>query len=301
MTFITRFAPSPTGPLHLGHAYSALLASDMARAEDGVFLLRIEDIDQARSRPHWEEQIFDDLRWLGLDWPTPVLRQSSRLSEYTLALETLWSKGLLYPCSCNRRDIAAAASAPQEGAPLHGPDGIIYPGTCRNSSSRTGPMPRDIPLRLDIELAANSATSLFHNTGAKGDKTAKFQEDGEGSCGQSGLIEFTRSELVDTIGDVVLSRRDMGTSYHLSVVLDDAEQGVTHVVRGQDLFEATRIHVLLQSLLGLHTPVYHHHRLIRDDTGKRLAKRDDARAISKYRADGLSPDDIRALVGLSHR
>ncbi len=301
MTFITRFAPSPTGPLHLGHAYSALLASDMARAEDGVFLLRIEDIDQARSRSHWEEQIFDDLRWLGLDWPTPVLRQSSRLTEYTQALETLWSQGLLYPCSCNRRDIAAAASAPQEGVPLHGPDGIIYPGTCRNFSSRTGPMPRDIPLRLDIELAANYATSLFQGAGAKGDKSARFQEDGEGSCGQSSLIEFTGSELVDTIGDVVLSRRDMGTSYHLSVVLDDAEQGVTHVVRGQDLFEATRIHVLLQSLLGLRTPVYHHHRLIRDDTGKRLAKRDDARAISKYRADGLSPDDIRALVGLGHR
>ncbi|MBU1836265.1 MAG: tRNA glutamyl-Q(34) synthetase GluQRS, partial [Alphaproteobacteria bacterium] len=143
---ITRFAPSPTGPLHLGHAYSALFAHDMARAAGGTFLLRIEDIDQSRARPEWESQIYDDLAWLGLTWPTPVMRQSDRLPAYAAALDTLWARGLLYPCTCNRRDILAAASAPQEGAAM-GPDGIIYPGTCR-FQSRTGPRPLDTALRL---------------------------------------------------------------------------------------------------------------------------------------------------------
>lgn len=298
MTFTTRFAPSPTGPLHLGHAYSALLASDMAAAEGGQFLLRIEDIDRSRCRPHWEEQIYDDLNWLGITWPDPVMRQSSRMSTYEDALKSLWSQGLLYPCSCNRRDIAAAVGAPQEGVPLHGPDGIIYPGTCRDASTRTGPMPVDLPLRLDISKAAISLSNLFKTTTQQSVKKALFEESGASPCGLTGQILFTAKELTDTIGDVVLSRREMGTSYHLSVVLDDAAQGITHVVRGQDLFEATRIHVLLQALLGLPTPVYHHHKLIRDDTGKRLAKRDDARAISKYRAEGVSAKQIRAMVGL---
>ncbi|WP_171125104.1 MULTISPECIES: tRNA glutamyl-Q(34) synthetase GluQRS [unclassified Ruegeria] len=294
MTFVTRFAPSPTGPLHLGHAYSALLACDMATSHEGSFLLRIEDIDRARSRPQWETRIFDDLHWLGITWPTPVMRQSLRLDVYEHALETLWNNGLLYPCTCNRRDIAAAVGAPQEGAPLLGPDGIIYPGTCRKKSDRTGPMPRTVPLRLDMVAAVDRTVDKFG-------KSAGFQEDGAGPEGETGWITFSGQEMIETIGDVVLSRRDMGTSYHLSVVLDDAEQGVSHVVRGQDLFEATRIHILLQSLLGLTSPVYHHHKLIRDDTGKRLAKRDDARAIAKYRAEGQSPADIRAMVGLCHR
>ncbi|WP_108858655.1 tRNA glutamyl-Q(34) synthetase GluQRS [Ruegeria sp. Alg231-54] len=298
MTFITRFAPSPTGPLHLGHAYSALLASDMAAAEGGQFLLRIEDIDRSRCRANWEEQIYDDLTWLGLTWPEPVMRQSSRVSTYEDALKTLWSQGLLYPCTCNRRDIAAAAGAPQEGVPLHGPDGIIYPGTCRDVSDRTGPIPQDMPLRLDIETAARVVPDLFRTAAQPYAKSAVFEETGARPEGETGPVTFTADELRDTIGDVVLSRRDMGTSYHLSVVLDDAAQGVTHVVRGQDLFEATRIHVLLQALLGLPTPVYHHHKLIRDDAGKRLAKRDDARAIFKYRADGISAEQVRAIVGL---
>ncbi|WP_282118464.1 tRNA glutamyl-Q(34) synthetase GluQRS [Ruegeria atlantica] len=298
MTFITRFAPSPTGPLHLGHAYSALLASDMAAAEGGQFLLRIEDIDRSRCRANWEEQIYDDLTWLGLTWPEPVMRQSSRVSTYEKALKTLWSQGLLYPCTCNRRDIAAAAGAPQEGVPLHGPDGIIYPGTCRDVSDRTGPIPQDMPLRLDIETAARVVPDLFRIATQPFAKAAVFEETGAGSEGETGPVTFTADELRDTIGDVVLSRRDMGTSYHLSVVLDDAEQGVTHVVRGQDLFEATRIHILLQALLGLPTPVYHHHKLIRDDAGKRLAKRDDARAISKYRGEGVTADQVRAMLGL---
>ncbi|MEW2916836.1 tRNA glutamyl-Q(34) synthetase GluQRS [Ruegeria sp. ANG10] len=293
MIFKTRFAPSPTGPLHLGHAYSAMLAHDIAASERGQFLLRIEDIDRSRSRSHWEDQIYDDLRWLGLNWPEPVMRQSDRLAEYDKALDDLWARGLLYPCICNRKDIAAAASAPQEGAPLHGPDGIIYPGTCRDKRRDT-PRPTDTPLRLDM---AKSARKLSGSDQPDA-KVGAFNESGAGPNGETGIIPFSLGELTDTIGDVVLSRRDMGTSYHLSVVLDDAAQGVTHVVRGQDLFEATRIHVVLQALLGLPTPQYLHHRLIRDDVGKRLAKRDDARAISKYRAEGASPAEIRAMIGL---
>ncbi len=281
MTFITRFAPSPTGPLHLGHAFSALTAFDMAKAAQGQFLLRIEDIDAARARPEWEAQIYDDLHWLGLDWPTPVLRQSDNMNIYRQALGILWEKGILYPCACNRRDIAAAAAAPQEGAPMHGPDGLIYPGTCRAIHSREGPLPQDAALRLDMARACALLDRPLYYT-------------------ETGLEpgRMTPQDLPRTVGDVVVSRRDMGTSYHLSVVVDDAAQGITHVVRGRDLAPATAIHVLLQRLLGLPTPIYHHHRLIRDDAGKRLAKRDDARALSKYRADGASPADIRAMVGM---
>ncbi len=286
---ITRFAPSPTGPLHLGHAFSAILAHDLARAAGGDFLLRIEDIDQSRARPEWEQQIYDDLGWLGLTWAQPVMRQSDRLPVYRRTLQRLWSAGLLFACTCNRRDIAAAATAPQEGAPVTGPDGIVYPGTCRHRKSDVlGPTPPpDAALRLDITaaLAAISAYLAFTETGA-------------GPDGQSGRITIGPCDLTEGVGDVVLARRDMGTSYHLSVVLDDAGQDITHVVRGRDLFDATKIHVLLQRLLGLPTPIYHHHRLIRDDAGKRLAKRDDARAIRTFRDDGASPADIRRMVGL---
>lgn len=289
MTFTTRFAPSPTGPLHLGHAYSALLAFDMATAQSGRFLLRIEDIDQSRSRPAWEAQIYEDLRWLGLSWPEPVMRQSDRSTAYDDALDMLWTRGLLYPCHCSRRDIEAAASAPQEGAPLHGPDGLIYPGTCRPvSPQNSGPRPANTPLRLDMARAVAEISA----------DRLRFTEVGQGPNGETGLVPISPNDLQDRVGDVVLARRDMGTSYHLSVVLDDAAQQITFVVRGRDLFEATQIHVVLQCLLGLPTPVYHHHRLIRDETGKRLAKRDDARAIAKFRADGTNPSDIRRMVGL---
>ncbi|MFL4470990.1 tRNA glutamyl-Q(34) synthetase GluQRS [Tateyamaria armeniaca] len=281
MTFTTRFAPSPTGPLHLGHAYSALLAHDMARAAGGTFLLRIEDIDQSRARAHWEEQIFDDLAWLGLDWSTPVLRQSDHMNTYTQALDTLWQNGLLYRCDCSRRDIEEAANAPQEGVATHGPDGMIYPGTCRSKHPRTGARPEGKALRLDIAaaLAHIKVPIAYNETGLNPD-------------------HVKATNMQDTVGDIVLARRDMGTSYHLSVTVDDAAQSITHVVRGIDLAEATQIHVLLQKLLGLPTPVYHHHRLIRDDASKRLAKRDDARAIAKYRQDGATPEDIRQMVGL---
>lgn len=295
MAFTTRFAPSPTGPLHLGHAYSALLAHDMARARGGRFLLRIEDIDQSRARQDWEAQIYDDLRWLGLSWEAPVLRQSTQMPRYQAALDRLWDRGLLYPCICNRRDIQAAAAAPQEGAPLIGPDGIVYPGTCRGKPrppNHQTPRPKEA-LRLDMARAARVPGVYISPEGVQG-----FEECGNGASSPKGRIGFTPEDVANEIGDVVLARRDMGTSYHLSVVLDDAEQGVSDVVRGEDLFEATRIHVVLQRLLGLPTPRYHHHRLIRDDAGKRLAKRDDARALAKYRAEGASPADIRRLVGL---
>ncbi|WP_444451732.1 tRNA glutamyl-Q(34) synthetase GluQRS [Rhodobacter capsulatus] len=277
---ITRFAPSPTGPLHLGHAYAALVAHDMARAAGGRFLLRIEDIDRERSKPQWEAQLFDDLRWLGLTWDGPVLRQSERLPAYRETLEKLWENGLLYSCTCTRRDIEQAASAPQEGVPL-GPDGIIYPGTCREKGARRPgqPLP-ETALRLRMDLAATA-------TG--------FTETGPAHRGWHAI---TPDQMIREVGDVVLARREMGTSYHLAVVLDDAAQGVTHVTRGEDLFEATCIHVTLQNLLGLPVPSYHHHGLIRDAAGKRLAKRDDARALSKYRSEGATPADIRRLIGL---
>ncbi|OJY27260.1 MAG: tRNA glutamyl-Q(34) synthetase GluQRS [Rhodobacterales bacterium 65-51] len=276
---VTRFAPSPTGPLHLGHAFAAIVAHDMARDNSGRFLLRIEDIDRARCRPEWEAQIYDDLRWLGLTWDQPVLRQSDRLPVYAAALDTLAARGLTYACTCTRGDIRAALSAPQEGAPLIGPDGPVYPGTCRHA----GHDRREAAIRLDMARAMAAVGPLaFTKTGPA----------------HSGHHRIDAAQMIAGVGDIVLARRDMGTSYHLSVVLDDAAQGVTHVTRGEDLFEATAIHVLLQRLLDLPTPVYHHHRLIRDAAGKRLAKRDDARALSKYRAEGATPQDIRALIGL---
>ena len=306
--FITRFAPSPTGPLHLGHAYSAILAHDMARATGGQFLLRIEDIDQTRSKPEWERQVIDDLNWLGVTWDAEPLRQSDRLHVYSQALDRLWQMGLLYPCHCSRGDIAAALAAPQEGAPLpNGPDGLIYPGTCRGRMAlkRTFPEAHPRPdretLRLDMALATHHSEAFAHRIDAPDGGWhvyAGYDETGFGPAGRKGRIEFTRQDMANGVGDIVVARRDMGTSYHLSVVIDDAAQGITHVIRGADLTDATRIHVLLQHLLRLPTPVYHHHRLIRDAAGKRLAKRDDARALSKYRAEGATPADIRRMVGL---
>ncbi|MFT5799565.1 MAG: glutamyl-Q tRNA(Asp) synthetase [Candidatus Azotimanducaceae bacterium] len=285
MTFKTRFAPSPTGPLHLGHAYSAILAYDMAVQNAGSFELRIEDIDQSRARAKWTNQIFDDLEWLGLVWPEPIVFQSQRMAIYQTQLDHLWECQLMFPCDCNRKDILEATNAPQEGLPLLGPDGVIYPGTCQSKPRRANQSrPKDVALRLDIQSC---------DVG-----NIQFSEMGSGPNGEMGLIHMSHAEMVRDIGAIVLARKDMGTSYHLSVVLDDAAMGITHIVRGQDLFEATKIHVLLQQLLDLPTPTYHHHTLIRDENGKRLAKRDDARAIAKYRADGYTPDDIRKMVGL---
>lgn len=282
MTFRTRFAPSPTGPLHLGHAYSAILAHDMARAAGGEFLLRIDDLDQSRSRPEWEEQIYDDLRWLGITWDGPVRRQSDHFEDYRTAIESLARRGAVYPCRCSRRDVEAAASAPQEGVPTFGPDGRIYPGTCRGRSYSD--RRADDALRYDLSKTAGRTKAMpaFDETGPT----------------HRGRYEVTTDHLLTHVGDPILARAGMAASYHFSVILDDAASKITHVVRGEDLFEATFLQRFLQWELGLLPPVYHHHTLIRNTEGKRLAKRDDARAISKYRAEGATPADIRAMVGL---
>ncbi len=278
MIFRTRFAPSPTGPLHLGHAYSALLAHDLARSNQGQFFLRMDDIDQSRAKGHWAEQIKDDLTWLGITWDGPVWSQNARSESYTKVLQRLWDLGLLYPCSCSRADIKAAANAPQEGAPVLGLDGVVYPGTCRHIPK--GTFQTDTPLRLNIKKALQDIDL----------KIITLTESSETS-------QQTAPQMIENIGDVVLLRKNMGTSYHLSIVIDDADQAITDVIRGEDLREATFIHILLQKILGLYTPNYLHHPLVRDENGKRLAKRDDARAISKYREEGLTRDDIRSMVG----
>ena len=275
----TRFAPSPTGLLHLGHAYAALIAA--REAAPGRFLLRIEDIDRDRCKPEFEAAIYDDLHWLGLDWPLPVMRQSDRMPAYQAALNRL--APLTYPCRCRRGDIRAALSAPQEGALPAGPDGLIYPGTCRHRPmSDAGPY--DV-IRLDVARAFDTL-GIDH---------LPFR-DREILPGEDHIL--TRDQFLDGIGDVILSRRGMGTSYHLAVVVDDAAQHIKLVTRGKDLFDSTWIHVLLQKLLQLPTPLYHHHRLIRDGAGKRLAKRDDARSLRAFREDGATPQDIRHLLGL---
>lgn len=278
MAFVTRFAPSPTGPLHLGHAYSAILAHDMARASGGQFLLRMEDTDLERCRPEYDALIQDDLHWLGLTWDGPIHRQAPQIARYNTRLEALDGKGLLYPCSCTRSDIRAAISAPQEGVAFN-----VYPGTCRGRpmSDRT---PGDA-LRLDLGAALSA---LPHDLG--------FTETGPAHTGQH---KIDPEDAKTRIGDVVLSRKGEDiVAYFLASAFDDADQGVTHVIRGEDLFDFTPVQVILQNLFGLPTPIYHHHRLIRDDQGKRLAKRDDARAIAKYRAEGATPADIRRMVGL---
>jgi glutamyl-Q tRNA(Asp) synthetase len=273
--FRTRFAPSPTGLLHLGHAFSALTAWDMAQAAGGAFLLRIEDIDTTRSRARFEAAIYQDLAWLGLSWPEPVLRQSEHRDRYAAALDRLAALGLTYPCRCTRADIRAALAAPQEGAP----GAAVYPGTCRGRPmAEAGP---DDAIRLDLARALDRAGPLaFTETGPL----------------HPGAHAVDAAALLAATGDVVLARRDIGVAYHLAVVVDDAFQGVTHVVRGADLWEATPLHRLLQALLGLPAPVWHHHRLIRDQAGRRLAKRDDARSIAALRAAGAAPQDLLAIV-----
>ncbi|WP_147125025.1 tRNA glutamyl-Q(34) synthetase GluQRS [Shimia ponticola] len=278
----TRFAPSPTGPLHLGHAYSAILAHDMARAAGGEFLLRIDDLDQSRARREWEDLIYQDLEWLGIKWDGPVVRQSENFDLYRTTLDSLASYGAVYPCKCSRADIAAAASAPQEGVPEFGPDGRIYPGTCRGRAyaDRT---PSDA-LRYDLSKRVRGP-----------DKMPAFTETGPLYAGE---YEVTADHLLTRVGDPILARPNMAASYHFAVVLDDAMTDITHVIRGADLFEASFLQRFLQWEMGLQSVTYHHHNLIRDDLGKRLAKRDDARAISKYREDGATPQDIRGMVGL---
>ena len=278
MTIVTRFAPSPTGRLHLGHAVSALAAHDLARAGGGRFLLRIEDIDPGRSREEYVEAIEADLRWLGLVWDGPVFRQSQRLDVYRDALDRLRAAGLAYPCFCTRAEITASVSAP------HGPAGTIYPGTCRAlpAADRAARMRTEAyAWRLDMAAAVARAGRLTWSDAGIGTVTA----------------------VPETQGDVVIARKDAPVSYHLAVTIDDAAQGVTDVVRGADLFEATHIHRLLQALLDLPTPRYHHHPLLTDDAGKRLSKRDGAPTLAALRQDGGDPAeivaDLRRRFGLS--
>ena len=276
---VTRFAPSPTGRLHLGHAYSALFAEHAALESGGRFLLRIEDIDRARCRPQFETGIFEDLAWLGLEWETPVRRQSDHLADYRAALERLDRDGLLYPCFCSRKEIQAeiarAVAAPQ------GPEGALYPGTCRllSAGEREQRLSEGRPYALRLDVAAALA-----RTGP-----LTWQDLGRG-------VILAAPEM---LGDVVLGRRDAPASYHLAVSLDDDLQGVSLVTRGEDLFAATHIHRLLQALLGLATPAYRHHRLLTNDRGDRLAKRDGALTLEALRQAGRTPAQVRAMAGFA--
>lgn len=276
-----RFAPSPTGLLHLGHAYSAWTAWQAARRAGGRFLLRMEDLDRSRVRDAFVRGIERDLAWLGIGWDGPVLFQSTRGPAHAEALKRLERLGVLYRCDCTRRDIVHAIAAPQESAA--GPDGPVYPGTCR--ARRLG-ADRPHAVRLDM------ARALDFLGGAR----LTFSEIGAGPGGQTGTITLDADHLISAVGDVVLSRRDGAVAYHLAVVVDDAFQGVTHVTRGRDLFDATAVHRVLQALLDLNVPVYRHHALVRDETGKRLAKRDDARAIARYREAGLTQVQVLDLA-----
>ena len=283
MAHVERFAPSPTGYLHLGHAFSALTAWDQAKAQGGTFLLRIEDNDHTRVRPEYEQAIYDDLHWLGLNWPTPVLRQSDNMDAYQTALNLLNGSGLTYACECTRSVIKESLPLP-----IYGPDGLVYPGTCRS---------KNLPNTKDTSIRLNMAEAIAHLGGSGRVNQLSFTDINNGKNEHF----LNADQLLSECGDIILARRDIGTAYHLAVVVDDAAQNVTHVTRGQDLFEATQIHRLLQALLGLPTPIYRHHRLILDDNGKRLAKRDDSRAIRKYREEGATPQDIREMVGLDNR
>lgn len=275
-TVITRFAPSPTGFLHLGHVHSCLFAVNAAKAANGRFLLRIEDIDPSRCRPDYEVMLKEDLAWLGFGWEEPVRRQSDHMEDYAAALDRLAALGVTYPCFCSRKEIAdeiaRAGNAPHLVA--MGPEGPLYPGICRHLSrdvatARTA-AGEPHAIRLDVAKAAILTGPLSWHDRARGTIVA-----------DTGLL-----------GDIVLARRDVRTSYHLSVTVDDAIQGVTLVTRGEDLFHATHVHRLLQALLSLPAPDYHHHGLLRNDRGERLSKRDGATGIRSLRAQGVSAADI---------
>ena len=276
---VTRFAPSPTGLLHLGHAYAAGFAFREAKITGGRFLVRLEDIDGTRARPEFEDAIFEDLTWLGLSWETPARRQSDHFADYQTHLHVLEQLGLLYPCFCTRKEIqaeiAAAGQAPQ------GPDGPLYPGTCRHLSQpqRHEKLASGQPyaLRLDMTAAVARAGELFFVEGESAPALARPEQ----------------------FGDVVLARKDTPGSYHLAVVVDDALQGITLVTRGEDLLPATHLHRLLQDLLGLPVPRWKHHRLVTDDSGKRLAKRDQARSLRSLREAGWSAEQVWASLGLN--
>lgn len=280
--YTTRFAPSPTGQLHLGHAFSAVLAAGVAQATGGTFRLRIEDIDASRCRPEHEGGLRQDLAWLGLNWPEPVRRQSEHMADYAAALARLAALGLIYPCFCTRSEIAAEVAA-SPSAP-HGPDGALYPGTCRHLS----------PAEVAARQASGAPFALRL-------RMAAALEQAGGDLVWTDLFAGTVAADPARFGDVVLARKETPTSYHLAVVHDDALEGVGLIIRGRDLFEATHVHRLLQALLGLPVPLYAHHDLLCGPDGRRLAKRDRAETLASLRAAGLSPGDLRARLepGLS--
>ena len=278
MVFATRFAPSPTGYLHRGHAFSALTAFEAARAAGGRFILRIEDIDATRSWPEYDTAILEDLAWLGLRWEQPVRRQSQHLADYHTAIETLRDRGLVYRCFKTRRELDIGRAPHEPQTPF---TGVPLPPI--EERERLG---RGEPYAWRLALAAAKKA-------LGGFDSLTFVEDGAGPNGETGLIP-ARPE---TAGDIVLARKDVGVAYHLAVVLDDARQGVTHVIRGEDLFEAAHIQRLLQALLDLPTPTYRHHRLLTGPDGKRYAKRDKAQTLRELRAAGSTPADLRAEMG----
>jgi glutamyl-Q tRNA(Asp) synthetase len=286
---VFRFAPSPNGYLHLGHALSALVNFDMARAAGGRLLFRIEDIDETRCRPHYEQAIYEDLRWLGISWEEPVRRQSDHFEDYRAALAKLDAQGLIYPSFESRAEIAALVAARERQGPWpRDPDGApLYPG--RGRSLATAERERRIAAGEPYALRLDMAAATARTDALSWTETGAARPDGE-----SGLA----AALPEQWGDVVLARKETPTSYHLAVVVDDACQGVTHVVRGQDLFWATSVHRLLQALLGLPVPIYHHHRLILDADGRKLSKSTSATALRLLRESGATPGDIRRLVGL---
>lgn len=284
---ILRFAPSPNGYLHLGHAYSALVNAQMARESGARLLLRMEDIDAVRCRPQYQAAIFEDLHWLGMSWAEPVRRQSEHLADYQAALAHLAAEHLLYPSFESRGEIDALVAERERLAPWpRDPDGVpLYPGRARElpraEVQRRRAAGETFALRLDTEAALARVGTLT------------WRESGSGPQGQSGLLTAAPQQW----GDVVLARKDVTTSYHLAVVVDDALQGVTDVVRGQDLFWSTSVHRLLQALLGLPQPAYHHHRLIVDAQGRKLSKATLATSLRELRASGASPADVRRMVG----
>jgi glutamyl-Q tRNA(Asp) synthetase len=285
---VFRFAPSPNGYLHLGHAYSALLNFELARQTGGRFLLRIEDIDFARCKPEFEIAIYQDLAWLGIGWETPVRRQSEHLADYRAAVEKLSAQGLVYPGFESRAEIAAlAARREANGRWPRDPDGTpLYPGLAKlvSPDERARLLESGAPYALRLDMAAARARA--------GDLT--WIEHGEGPIGETGAVAAGPQAW----GDVVIARKETPTSYHLSVVIDDALQGVTEVVRGQDLFWSTSVHRLLQQLLGLPQPAYRHHHLVLDGAGRKLSKSTEATGLRELRAGGATPTDIRRLVGL---
>ena len=287
-TRILRFAPSPNGYLHLGHAYSALLNHDMARDLGGRLLLRIEDIDVSRCRPEYEAAIYQDLAWLGISWDTSVRRQSEQFDDYRAALAKLEAQGLIYPSFESRSEIAALVAArDRQGRWPRDPDGVpLYPGDARQlpaaERERRRRAGEPYALRLALDAAIARAGVLT------------WTETGSGPQGQTGIVEAAPQMW----GDVVLARKEVPASYHLAVAIDDARQCVTDVVRGQDLFWATGIHRLLQALLGLPQPVYHHHKLILDADGRKLSKSTQATSLRELRAAGATPADVRRMVGL---